>query len=250
MISRFRIKLIKILIDLNEYLFFEMRLKKIYRNVKINTVVDVGANKGQTIDFFLKINQKCNIYAFEPNPKLFEYLTRKYKHHKNIRIYNMGISNEVGSKIFFENMLDYTSSFEPLNPDSKYLEKKAKVLGLRKEKIIKDKYPVQTITLAEFFLNNKEIKEIDILKIDTEGHELNCLIGLFYQGQLPLIHKIQIERHYDDMYINSNNMKHIDLLLSQNNFIETVAIKHGFGDFEEIIYQNNYEVKYNNTCTQ
>ena len=34
------------------------------------SILDVGANKGQSIDFFLGINPKAKITAFEPNKKI------------------------------------------------------------------------------------------------------------------------------------------------------------------------------------
>ena len=40
------------------------------------TIVDVGANKGQTIDIFTKIFPKSKIYAFEPS-ETYEFLKKK-----------------------------------------------------------------------------------------------------------------------------------------------------------------------------
>jgi FkbM family methyltransferase len=237
MFKNLRLKIIKFLIDLNEKIFFERRLKKFYLNYQqINTVFDIGANKGQTIDFFLKINPNCFIFAFEPNPKLYQILKSKYNAKKNIKIFNIGISDTTGSKLFFENVLDYTSSFEHLNYDSEYLNKKAKILGFSKDNIIKDKYEVSTMTLADFFKINSNITTIDVLKIDTEGHELNCLIGLFYGKDLPKIKNIQLESHNDDMYLKSIHKESISDLLENNGFREKARIRHGFGDFDEIIY--------------
>ena len=94
-----RIKLIQSIIHLNEYLIFYPKLKAFYSRflTKINSnnsvFVDVGANKGQSIDFFLKLNSKATIYAFEPNPSLFKFLQNKYKNYPNIQLFNLGISN-------------------------------------------------------------------------------------------------------------------------------------------------------------
>ena len=88
---------------------------------------------------------------------------------------------------------------------------------------------------------DENIKHIDLLKIDTEGHEYNCFLGLFDNGFKPPIRYIQIESHQDDMYKNKSKDSLIPKLLNDNGFIEINRIKHGFGDFYEIIYRNtNY----------
>lgn len=237
----FRTKIIQKLVHINEGIFFYPKLKKFYKeNLKDSmtiNILDVGANKGQSIDFFLEIYSNANIVAFEPNKMLFQFLKEKYKSNKNITIYNFGVSNVDGELEFHENILDETSTFETLNYDSKYLAKKAKVLGVKIEDIIIDNYKVKVITLGDF-LNESSIK-YDILKIDVEGHEMQCLQGLFgnRDNHLP-IRFIQLESHNDDMYLSNSKHEEIAQLLNNNGFYKTAEIKHGFGDFAEIIYLN------------
>jgi FkbM family methyltransferase len=238
---KFRTFIIQKLIHINEAIFFYPKLKKFYKeNLTQNQirVIDVGANKGQSVDFFLEINQKAVINSFEPNKKLFDLLQKKYKLNKNVIIHNFGLSNIKGELLFHENIMDETSTFEELNLDSKYLEKKAKILGVTKEKIIVDNYKVQVIRLVDFLNENKEIK-FDVLKIDVEGHEFQCLQGLFIENIQPVsVRFIQLERHNDDMYLNNDQHNKIEELLLRNGFEKVVEIKHGFGDFAEIIYEN------------
>ena len=161
---KLRTKIIQSLIHINEAIFFYPKLKKFYNDNLKNasvSILDVGANKGQSIDFFLGINPNAKITAFEPNKKLFQLLEEKYKNNDNIILNNLGVSNTNGELEFNENILDETSTFESLNLDSKYLEKKAKVLGVTKESIIVDKYKVAVITLAEFLKSN-ESRSFDV----------------------------------------------------------------------------------------
>jgi len=231
---------IKKLIDLNEKLIFERKLLKYYKSQfpqSCERVIDVGANKGQSIDFFLKLNPDCKIWALEPNPTLFKLLEKKYSHNKNIQLFNIGISNHSGDKLFFENVFDYTSSFENLNPDSQYLHRKAKILGVKPENIIKNQYPVNVITLKEFIQNNLPGRLIDILKIDTEGHEYYCLQGLFTGNDNLNVGYIQIENHNDDMYKNRIEYSTIKELLETNNFYECKVIAHGYSNLDELVYK-------------
>lgn len=232
-----RVEVIKILIDFNEKIFFERKMKQFYKKKGlVEVVIDVGANKGQSIDFFLAINPECVIYSIEPNPELFELLKNKYAKNNNVKLFNFGISDKSGEKLFFENVLDYSSTFEELNMASEYLQKKANTLGVLKENIVKKSYPVNTVTLSEFIRNNVTSEIIDVLKIDTEGHEYYCLVGLFTDHVLPKIHYIQLENHNDDMYANRIEFHKINDLLNKNCFTECVKIEHGIGDFHEIVF--------------
>lgn len=237
-----RTKIIQKLIHINEKIFFYPKLKKFYiknlEKTQIN-IIDVGANKGQTIDFFLKINKNAIISSFEPNRKLYNLIQEKYKSNPNIKAYNLGLSNIKGNLSFYENVMDETSTFEELNFDSKYLNKKAKILGVYKENIVINNYKVAVIRLGDFLEENHNCF-YDVLKIDVEGHELQCLQGLFYNtsNQILPIKYIQLENHNDDMYINNNKQTQIDAILISNGFLKVAEIKHGFGDFSELIYEN------------
>jgi FkbM family methyltransferase len=187
----------------------------------------------------LNVNPNAEFDAFEPNKKLFVYLQNKYQGLNKIKLHNFGVSNTKGELVFHENILDETSTFEELNLDSKYLEKKAKVLGVTKENIIVANYKVNVIRLVDFLKENPN-KEYDVLKIDVECHELQCLQGLFAEDKTVLpIRFIQLESHNDDMFLSNNQHQDIETILNKNGFEKIAEIKHGFGDFAEIIFENN-----------
>lgn len=238
--GKLRIRVVKKLIDINEKLIFERRLKKHYKKSgKIATVIDVGANRGQTIDFFLSINPECRIYAIEPNPTLFDRLNKKYADHSNVSIFRFGVSETTGTREFFENIFDYSSTFEQINMDSAYQNKKAKVLGVDAKHMVTKSYPVEVIKLSDFIVANKLESGVDVLKIDTEGHEYYCLLGLFSgTGDFP-VRFIQLEHHNNELYSNQVDFSKIDELLVSNKFRLDVKIRHGFGNFDEVIYRRS-----------
>ena len=236
-----RIKIIQLLIEINEKIFFYPKLKSFYKNAPINInspiILDVGANKGQSIDFFKSIYPNCIIYAFEPNPRLFSALQEKYINDKSIRLINKGVSNALGTLELKETVTDETSTFEELNYDSSYLKMKSAILGVTPKDIVLKTHQVAVIKLSDFISEHK-LNDIHAIKIDTEGHELKCLMGLF-SNKNPTIKYIQLESHNDDMYLQNGEVQTIPELLKQNGFINCTKIKHGFGDFDELIYAKN-----------
>ena len=173
----FRIELIQKFIHFNESLIFYPRLRKFYLkklNNKTTKIIDIGTNRGQSIEFFLKLNGNAIIESFEPNKQLYILLKNKYKNNSNIKLYNYGVSNSNGELLFNENVLNETSSFEKLNSNSKYLKFKANILGVPLEDIIINKYKVKVVKLVDF-LKSKTNIIYDVLKIDVEGHELKVL---------------------------------------------------------------------------
>jgi hypothetical protein len=111
-------------------------------------------------------------------------------------------------------------------------------MGVKPSEIISESIEIETISLREY-IEDKKIKHIDLLKIDTEGHELKCLTGLF-----PLItceiDRIQIENHQDDMYKTLDSFESIQALLLENGYQVEVNIKHGFGEFYEMIFLKSH----------
>ena len=238
---KIRIRIISFLIHTNELIFFYPKLARAYRKLfsqkKLNFAIDVGVNKGQTIFFLKKINKNTRIIGFEPHKALYSKLTERIKDSK-IKIFNLGCSDQEGEAIFKENILSESSSFETVNENSRWLKKKETILGLKNEKLVINEYNIKTIRLNNFI--QKEFKDliIDMIKIDVEGHELKVLNGLFPIYSNNVIRYIQIESHEDDLY--KDNSKAIKKLLNENGFYQETSIKHGFGNFYDIIYKNKY----------
>ena len=63
-----RIKIVAFLIEINEKIFFYPKLRKALHSFLPQKpfILDVGANKGQSIDFFISIRPTSSIISFEP----------------------------------------------------------------------------------------------------------------------------------------------------------------------------------------
>ena len=235
------INLISFLIQLNEKLIFYPKLyfyyKKSFKQKNIDFLIDVGVNKGQSIDFFKKLNPLIKGVGFEPHKSLYKNLIEN-KSFKNFKFYNKGCSDRNGNLIFKENILDESSTFEIVNENSMWLKKKKRILGFKDKNLTIKEYNVDTVRLNDFINENLEETIIDLIKIDVEGHEINVIKGLFPIRPEYKIRYIQIENHKDDLYLRKNSLRQIEDILIKNGFIRDTTINHGFGKIEEVIYKN------------
>tara|TARA_E500000178_G_scaffold349425_1_gene406317 strand:- start:2060 stop:2773 length:714 start_codon:yes stop_codon:yes gene_type:complete len=204
--------------------------------IEISTFIDIGAHKGKYTDLISNNYKIKKVYMFEPQIKMLKFLKKKYKkERKKIYIYNYGISDKTEIRSFYINKHDLTSSIKRLNPKNKYLNLKSKLFGTNLKGMIEKELKIKTIKLKEF-LFKKKIKKIDLVKIDTEGHELEVLIGLGYK--IKLVKSFLIEFHDNNTYVNYNDKK-IEALLKKNNFLLKKKIKFPFTTWEDRLYLNN-----------
>ena len=126
-------------------------------------VIDVGANIGLYALTFAKLigENEGIVFAFEPSDEAFFRINQNIKlnNFKNIKAYKLGVSNEIGETDFY------------MTEDDAYNS-----LGKTPMKRIIEKRNIPIITLDKFIEDNN-IDEINILKIDTEGADYLVLRG-------------------------------------------------------------------------
>jgi FkbM family methyltransferase len=157
-------------------------LKNIFNDNKIKTVLDVGAHKGETINYLSKFFYFNKVYSFEPNPSSF-FILKKYKLSLNTRkqskleLFKYALGVKKGKIAFYSGKESSSSTIHDINFTSNYYKKKNKYLNpFFKNKEAFKKITVKLDTLQNFIIS-KNIKDIDLLKIDTEGSEFNIIKG-------------------------------------------------------------------------
>lgn len=123
---------------------------------------DIGANVGQTVKDFNEVFNNATIHAFEPSPATFEILKKETSNQKNLHLWHLGVGASVGELLLNEYEHSNTNSFLDLH--------------INDPKSLKRKTSVKTTTVDQFSEEN-EIQKIDVLKIDTEGFELEVFKG-------------------------------------------------------------------------
>ena len=133
---------------------FENEVYRFESNGSSPVIIDGGANIGLSVIYFKQLYKDAVIHAFEPDQKIFKFLTQNVEvyGYNNINLYNLGLWDTSTTLKFYSEGADggRISEVDNKHPD-KCIE--VKVVALRK------------------FLQNK----IDFLKLDIEGAEYRVL---------------------------------------------------------------------------
>ncbi len=167
-------------------------------------IVDIGSHIGISILYFKALYPNSKILAFEPNPISFEILKENIFNNglENIEIIEKAIDKEYYLKDFY-----IDNSNENWESNSSFLNNSWN--GKESTKSIK----VECIRLDNYV---KDINEIDMLKIDTEGSEFEILNS--HKGILNKVGNISVEYHP----VKGSKIEKIVTLLKQYFDIKTL----------------------------
>ena len=137
----------------------------ILKNLNKNAIFfDVGANEGFFSLIASKVNYEGKIYAFEPQAQLLTIIERNLIKNNctNCEIINTGIGEK-----------KYTTKINI------WPETNTGASSIKRKYRFSNKTQLITIqSLDEFVFNNKIHNQIDLIKIDIEGYEINAIEGM------------------------------------------------------------------------
>jgi len=160
-------------------------------NINNPIVIDVGANKGDYSIACRKVQPDARIYALEPHPVSFKKL-KKIAREKRIFAFNLGISTEVGKKILYDRN---DSASEGTSHASLYRDVIEKIHHVPSVMIECE------FTTLDNFISSVGLETIDLLKIDTEGHEFSVLQSAVKVLRAGKVNAIQFE--FNEMNVES-----------------------------------------------
>jgi FkbM family methyltransferase len=145
-----------------ESLFTEEILNNLSKIIKPNsTVIDIGAHTGNMSTAYSLFASK--VFAFEPNPATFEVLEKNSQLNPKIQPFNCAVSDEEGALEFHYSDFGFCNGGFATRTDFG--------VGVTGHKVPIDVYAVN----LEKFLEDKEIGEVSLIKIDAEGHDKDIL---------------------------------------------------------------------------
>jgi len=150
-------------------------LERLFKDITVRTIFDVGANIGQSAEAFRRFFPESTVYCFEPVSATYQILVDNLGGNKHVKSFHCALGEETRTQtMYFQEDPQWNSLASSVN--------KPRAESERGE-------TVQVITL-DGFLSDHGINTIDLLKIDTEGYELAVLKGAkrsFKVGRVALV---------------------------------------------------------------
>jgi FkbM family methyltransferase len=171
-------------------------------------VFDVGAHRGESIEFFSNLFANCEIFSFEPDPENFEILKASAKL-ASTKAFQLAISDVVGQAEFYQQEISHLGGLAPVNSNSK------DSLGFAaKAPNVAISVPVTTI---DSFCAENEIPAINVLKVDVQGLESQVLSGA--RQTLAKTDAVMVEISLYDFYKSStNSMYEVTKIMHETGF--------------------------------
>jgi FkbM family methyltransferase len=177
------------------------------RDKDIRIVVDVGANVGWYVLDIHQFLPGAEIYAIEPHPRTFELLKKNMRGIR-VHMFNIGFGDRTGDETLWDFANDPPMKHtEPISYFSSTL--RGVIDELHRKNAQDFIFPITTL---DRFASAENIPVIDLLKIDTEGTELDVLKGAKILLDTKRIRFIQFEFNEMNVYSRTFFRDFIDLL--------------------------------------
>ena len=166
------------------------------RNIKFKTILDIGAWCGTWSLAMQKYAE--NIFCYEPDKTHFACLEKNLESFNHVSLYNHAIGNEDG----FVKLSEETAT--------------------QNTRVIQEKGDTKICTIDSLNLDN-----IDLIKIDVEGFEMEVL-----KGATETIKNVQ----YIMIELNNNTKRYGSSNLEIEKYLPTLGFKMLFKIWPDIIY--------------
>jgi FkbM family methyltransferase len=180
---------------------FENEVKKIFKPLPNQVVIDVGAHIGiYTLLASKMVGEKGKVISIEPDEKNLKILYNNININKfkNIIVIPNALSEINEEKVFYKGIMPSGSSFIPSINRKLY-----KIRNIEK---------VKTITL-DYLIDTLKINCVNWIKIDAENMDFNIIEG-----------SVSTLKKYDDIQIiiEVSNIKTIELLVKMNYKVKKI----------------------------
>ncbi len=148
-------------------------------------IVDGGANKGRTVDTFLRLYPTASLWAYEPIPELARKLVRRFDDDSRVQVRQAALGSAPATLIL--NVLESRTCSSLLTPT-----------GILEKHADKPMDVARRVQVEVVRLDSQLPGGADILKLDLQGYELEALRGA--EGLLPTVSAVLCEVAFTDLY--------------------------------------------------
>jgi FkbM family methyltransferase len=195
-------------------------------------ILDVGANVGQSIEAFRSYFPNAHFHSFEPSPATFARLKKKVANLPNVACWNLALGSQPAELLLNENSMPEWSSLLAADRAWGKVEKQTMV-------------PVRTV---DDFAHEHGIKQIDVLKSDTQGFEMEVLRGaqrVLQEGRVGLVF---CEVLFTNLYTGVPPFTRIcDFLIERGfslvSFYSFSYARTGIADWADVLFIHNSRVR-------
>lgn len=175
----------------------------------VRTVFDVGANIGQTTRMIKARFPETRVHAFEPVGSTYQSLERRVRHLQGVSCHQVALSDRAGRAAMT------ADANSPLNH---LVDPGSAPAGAGLETVATD-------TLDRFCLD-RQIDQIDILKIDAEGADLKVL-----QGAESMLRNDRVAFVFAEIGFNPSDSGHVHLAVLLEHLRQTGLEPYSFYDY-------------------
>jgi len=148
-------------------------LERDFGLAEFKMVFDVGANVGQSAVEYVRVFPDATIFCFEPVPSVFAELRSKKAQLPRISTFELGMGADEGKADIHVAADSRISSIPNKRPG--------------------DSTQIISLATVSGFCHAREIRQLDFLRIDTEGFDLSVLQGAAELLAAGAIHFVQVE---------------------------------------------------------
>lgn len=202
----------------------ELTLKEIFKSTPLN-FVEIGSRDGHDTDYIRKVFNipESSCYILEAHPDCYSQIKSRYS---NYNVYNCAITNKTG-------VLEFNAGIMGVEDNigcSSILEDASG--GFKSNKVTVDGWRFDELC------EQLRLYNIDLIKIDVEGHTKEVLEG--FGEMLKAVKILQVELEHKEAWKGQALYDDIAGYLRANNFEQVIFIKHSHDQSDSIWANRQY----------
>jgi FkbM family methyltransferase len=183
-------------------------------------VIEVGGHIGWITQYFSKlVGDTGNVEVFEPGTNNLKYINKNTLGLKNTKVIQKAVSNHIGTASFYEDNI--TGQNNSLLENYKNADSVSRSHGIQLSKKTKI---VEVTTLDEHLKSNGRVN-VDLIKIDIEGCELQALQGAINTLKITKTLMVEVTENHEKV---SSILQDAGFLILDEDAVELDSIPNSY----------------------